>query len=81
MSEKNLNDLKKIRNMVASADEELLISLAPKLESVNIDEILKRKELEIRHSSFLEPFDEKQYRKINAMPPLGYSSAHRTGRG
>lgn len=81
MSEKNLSKLKDLRNTLKQNNEELLISLAPKLEAVDIDEIIKRKGLEIRHNSFLEPTDEKQYRKSNAMPPLGYSSVHRIGRG
>lgn len=81
MSEKNLNDLKDLRNMLISTDEKLLIGLAPKLEQVNISENIKRKGLEIRHNLFLEPFNGEQYRELNAVPPLGYSSTHRIGRG
>ena len=67
-------------------EEEMIISLAPKLGDSDercdlLKKRLKEREVEIKRNSFLEPFDSRPFRELNAMPPLGLSSAARTGKG
>ena len=75
------NDLKELRNDL----EKLLMPLAPKLDiegmTARVEESLKRTGTEVQENSFLDPVDEKRYVYLNSVSPLGFSSAHRIGKG
>lgn len=67
-------------------NEELIISLTPKISETNLlCHIIERKPrvktAEIKHNSFLEPLDKKELVRLNATSPLGLSSVSRIGKG
>lgn len=67
-------------------NEELMISLSPKMSGDDerykaLNNKLEEKKTEIKHNSFLDPLNMKSYTQLNAIPPLGFSSVSRIGKG